>query len=618
MNPLSRSMRIVRLAQQQVAIETAADMLEESYDAAGCSSQGQLEKEAETSLNDISFTELVPVTGLDNAILINEPDLEDDVDSFNCYLPNVHAKGNIFTNGNLVTNTPLLSDSDNNVPQSAEANILQPSRPGQKAIADDVSCSEGQDHHNTAPIAIDDDQHPGHSKDKDNTANILQPSQPDQQAIADDVGCSEDKDHHNTAPIVIDDDQHPGHSKDQDKDNTAPGVIEKDKHQGHSEEQDHDNDEDDSVPTTSTSNEAEQTQEGSSKKRKADPKTWKKNINAQKRSRGQAYMGRKYETDSAKFVIVEKPGKVLGERCHCKTSGVKCSEVTDETRAKIHKEVWCMSWPQREILVKSLVHKCNVGRHRVQQSESGRQNTLKYNLNIGSGLVPVCKKMFLSTTGITQHFIRTNVCDTKESGPEEHQPKPSASSSNRTAIKEFLASLATMPAHYCRKSSSKKYIERSFNSKMEVYQEYKNWSKGRQLPIASRQVFVDEFDAGNFAIFRPRKDQCDLCVSYAEGNVSEATYTLHRLRKDMAQKAKEDDKKRASESGDGCILFKLVHDEDWKELIVRGNSTSIKHQPKPLFSSQRQIAAAKFKHLQELKPVIPKDIHGFYDSLPHE
>ena len=116
MNPLSRSMRIVRLAQQQVAIETAADMLEESYDAAGYSSQGQLEKEAETSLNDISFTELVPVTGLDNAILINEPDLEDDVDSFNCYLPNVHAKGNIFTNGNLVTNTPLLSDSDNNVP----------------------------------------------------------------------------------------------------------------------------------------------------------------------------------------------------------------------------------------------------------------------------------------------------------------------------------------------------------------------------------------------------------------------------------------------------------------------------------------------------------------------
>ena len=66
---------------------------------------------------------------------------------------------------------------------------------------------------------------------------------------------------------------------------------------------------------------------------------------------------------------------------------------------------------------------------------------------------------------------------------------------------------------------------------------------------------------------------------------------------------------------DDCIMYKLVH-EDWKELIVRGNSTIIKKQPKPLFSHQRQIPLTKFKHLQEIKPVIPKDIHGFYDSLP--
>ncbi|GFS19280.1 hypothetical protein ElyMa_005028200 [Elysia marginata] len=97
--------------------------------------------------------------------------------------------------------------------------------------------------------------------------------------------------------------------------------------------------------------------------------------------------------------------------------------------------------------------------------------------------------MLLSTTGITQHLIRSNVCATKERGPEEQQPKPSAISSNQTAIKEFLAFLAIMPSHNCRKSSSKKCIDRSFNSKMEVYQEYKNWSKDKQLPMASRQVF---------------------------------------------------------------------------------------------------------------------------------
>ncbi|KAK3750252.1 hypothetical protein RRG08_041281 [Elysia crispata] len=103
---------------------------------------------------------------------------------------------------------------------------------------------------------------------------------------------------------------------------------------------------------------------------------------------------------------------MLGEKCHCKTAGAKCSEITDELQNKIYNEIWSMSWPQREVFVKSLVHKRSVGRHRVEQSLSSRQNTLKYNLNVGRGLVPVCKKMFMSTTAITQHFIRVHVCDT--------------------------------------------------------------------------------------------------------------------------------------------------------------------------------------------------------------
>ena len=59
-------MRMVRLAQQNVAFETAANMLEESNDAATQSSQKQLDIDADTSLNDISFTE--PATCLHNSI----------------------------------------------------------------------------------------------------------------------------------------------------------------------------------------------------------------------------------------------------------------------------------------------------------------------------------------------------------------------------------------------------------------------------------------------------------------------------------------------------------------------------------------------------------------------
>ena len=146
-----------------------------------------------------------------------------------------------------------------------------------------------------------------------------------------------------------------------------------------------------------------------SRKRKANKDNWKKNINKNKRAKGEAYLGRRYEKDSSKYSLGEKPAKLLGERCGCKTAGVKCREVTDETRHKYHQGVWAMSWPQRKVLIKSLVHRVPIGRNRLENSEASRSNTLKYHLNVGTGLVPVCKKMCLSTTVITQYFIRAQV-----------------------------------------------------------------------------------------------------------------------------------------------------------------------------------------------------------------
>lgn len=75
---------------------------------------------------------------------------------------------------------------------------------------------------------------------------------------------------------------------------------------------------------------------------------------------------------------------------------------------------------------------------------------------------------------------------------------------------------------------------------MDVYKAYTEWCKEKGIvDIASRQVVNHEFDDGNYAIFQPRKDQCDTCVSYEEGNLDEASYALHRLRKEQAQEAKK-------------------------------------------------------------------------------
>ncbi|GFO29398.1 hypothetical protein PoB_005590300 [Plakobranchus ocellatus] len=60
-----------------------------------------------------------------------------------------------------------------------------------------------------------------------------------------------------------------------------------------------------------------------SEKHKADPRKWKKNININKRAKGKAYLGRKYEKGGSKYTISEKTAKVIGDRCSYKTVKVR-------------------------------------------------------------------------------------------------------------------------------------------------------------------------------------------------------------------------------------------------------------------------------------------------------
>lgn len=53
---------------------------------------------------------------------------------------------------------------------------------------------------------------------------------------------------------------------------------------------------------------------------------------------------------------------------------------------------------------------------------------------------------------------------------------------------------------------------------------------------------MEEFHNLNLGIFQPRKDQCDLCCSFATGNVTEDVYNEHVKNKDLAQQEKRMDK----------------------------------------------------------------------------
>lgn len=70
---------------------------------------------------------------------------------------------------------------------------------------------------------------------------------------------------------------------------------------------------------------------------------------------------------------------------------------------------------------------------------------------------------------------------------------------------------------------------------------------------------------------------------------------------------------------DGKIMFKLKHDDSWAPLpMKRGDFLpNASEYPSQLYTKQISVPKSKFDHLQQLKTVIPKDHHPFYDNLPY-
>ena len=75
-------------------------------------------------------------------------------------------------------------------------------------------------------------------------------------------------------------------------------------------------------------------------------------------------------------------------------------------------------------------------------------------------------------------------------------------------------------------------------------------------------------------------------------------------------------------TSDGIVHYKLNHTDDQLVLpeprraridVVQQNVVV----PTCLFTDARPIAESKWKHLQELKAVVPRDYHTFYDNLRH-
>ena len=141
-------------------------------------------------------------------------------------------------------------------------------------------------------------------------------------------------------------------------------------------------------------------------------------------------------------------------------------------------------------------------------------------------------------------------------------------------LEEFISNLPKVESHYCRKRTSKLYIEPTWQSKNQLFLFYKNdWCLKKNVAPLSVCRFLQCFEDNKLFLFQPKKDACDCCESFKKGNVTDEKYQAHILRKDKARVEKELDKENPK-----CVTFTM----DLQSLLLcpRSNVSSLYYKMK--------------------------------------
>ena len=309
-------------------------------------------------------------------------------------------------------------------------------------------------------------------------------------------------------------------------------------------------------PQEDSSNEAasDSSSEGRNyKKRKIAKGQNKRHLNKKLRMSGQNYLGfRKPRNQKNTFHDTPREERQLKPRCTCKkTLSKKCSEISEQNRATIFSKFWSqMNWDQRRTFVANTVRTGE--RKRPIETESRRSITLRYNLVVNNVPVPVCKRMYLNTLSLGEWSVRSWAMKAEEgissSTDLEVALRPKRKDifeGDRNFLKLFLTELNKLPSHYCRKTTDRLYLEQIFQSWVDVYKIYEKRCEEESHKVLSLKLLKNIANQMKISLFQPRKDQCDICFMYKNGNFEKENYEKHISKKNLARSEKEKDKEKA-------------------------------------------------------------------------
>lgn len=294
------------------------------------------------------------------------------------------------------------------------------------------------------------------------------------------------------------------------------------------------------------------------KKGMPEKEQWTRASNKRCRMKGQAYTI-KYKNKQGETVVKQQRARTQGPPCaaaFCRKSAKRqCNDISEEDRQELFNSFWeQMDWAQRKTYIAGLVHA-----HQPQKANcrkgSRRTTSLSYHLRIKTEVKQVCKLMFLNTFGLNEWAVRSWAKSQTHGVHTSPQPKPVTPTQEAKAelARSFIESVPKLPSHYCRQDTDKTFLE-GIDSKAQLYRLFQAYCDEQSTRRVCRQVLFKTMRSMNVAIFKHRKDQCNVCLSYKYGNCTQEAYDEHIQRKQEAQEEKKLDKRLAEDDDQVLVV----------------------------------------------------------------
>ncbi|XP_045763000.1 uncharacterized protein LOC123865809 [Maniola jurtina] len=224
-------------------------------------------------------------------------------------------------------------------------------------------------------------------------------------------------------------------------------------------------------------------------------------------------------------------------------------------------------------------------KYKYTNSEHPRRPNKAFYFIINDKRVRVCKTFFKNTLAVSERMIYTvqqkmNEGFTMNELRGKHSNHKKLNPELLEDIRKHIDMIPKIESHYVRASTSKQYIGGDKTIK-DLYNDFvvQQTETNRDIGnyIAYYKIFTNEFNLG---FFEPKKDQCDLCISYNNSNDGlkqdlEEKYLKHLEEKTLCRSEKQTDRQNITKD-----TKVVIYDLEAVLQCPRGNSSAFYYKSK--------------------------------------